>query len=109
MEGVGAQEARAPVRTRPLTPPLSPLGKFVELLSVAYRLHIGINVSRICSQLWPRASRDAVNCNSPSSASRVIARTFCPTVRDSKIIKEPRVMMEQGRCPQTTSPALATV
>jgi|RhiMetdeSRZDD1v2_1073273.scaffolds.fasta_scaffold568007_1 uncharacterized protein YraI len=30
-------------------------------------------------------------------------------LRDSKIIKEPRVMMEQGRCPQTTSPALATV
>ena len=56
------------------------LGKFVELLPAAYGLHAGINISRICSHLWPRASSDAANHNSPSSASRAIARAFCPTV-----------------------------
>src|SRR5262245_31981487 len=56
------------------------LGKFVELLPAAYGLHMGINISRICSHLWPRASRDAAHRNSPSSASRAIARAFCPTV-----------------------------
>ena len=56
------------------------LGKCVELLPAAYGLHMGINISRICSHLWPRASRDAAHRNSPSSASRAIARAFCPTV-----------------------------
>jgi hypothetical protein len=56
------------------------LGKFVEQLLAADGLHTGINISRICSHLWPRASRDAANRNSPSSASRAIARAFCPTV-----------------------------
>src|SRR5262249_37278085 len=56
------------------------LGKFVELLPAADGLHMGINISRMCSHLWPRASRDAAHRNSPSSASRAIARAFCPTV-----------------------------
>src|SRR5215510_1824584 len=59
---------------------ISRLGKFVELLPAAYGLHMGINISRICSHLWPRASRDAAHRNSPASAFRAIARAFCPTV-----------------------------
>jgi hypothetical protein len=70
----------APQFVKPSMGFVSRLGRLVELQSTAYGLHTGMSISRICSHLWPRASRDAVNRNSPSSASRAIARAFCPTV-----------------------------
>ena len=76
----GADVWRERETSMSLDPDGSRLGKLPELLPAADGPHMGINISRICSHLWPRASRDAAHRNSPSSASRAIARAFCPTV-----------------------------